>query len=77
MPLLSNSLFVVQHQTFEMLIERGEKLDDLVSKSEDLSSQSKLFYQTVSNASFWYILFILVQLSIFEVGDNVPLIKPH
>ncbi|VDL59865.1 unnamed protein product [Hymenolepis diminuta] len=35
-------------QTLETLIERGEKLDDLVSKSEDLSSQSKLFYQTVS-----------------------------
>ncbi|KAM3182730.1 hypothetical protein ACTXT7_011737 [Hymenolepis weldensis] len=34
-------------QTLETLIERGEKLDDLVSKSEDLSSQSKLFYQTI------------------------------
>ncbi|VDD80451.1 unnamed protein product [Mesocestoides corti] len=39
----------ILHQTLETLIERGEKLDDLVSKSEDLSSQSKLFYQTVSS----------------------------
>ncbi|VDK20274.1 unnamed protein product [Taenia asiatica] len=45
----------ILHQTLETLIERGEKLDDLVSKSEDLSSQSKLFYQTVN--TFPYFLF--------------------
>lgn len=32
----------------ESLLERGEKLDDLVSKSEHLGNQSKAFYKTVS-----------------------------
>ncbi|KAH9286541.1 Synaptobrevin -like protein YKT6 [Echinococcus granulosus] len=41
----------ILHQTLETLIERGEKLDDLVSKSEDLSSQSKLFYQTAKKTN--------------------------
>lgn len=31
----------------ESLLERGEKLDDLVSKSEVLGVQSKAFYKTV------------------------------
>lgn len=38
----------VQHNTMESLLERGEKLDDLVSKSEVLGTQSKAFYKTVS-----------------------------
>lgn len=37
-----------QHNTMESLLERGEKLDDLVSKSEVLGTQSKAFYKTVS-----------------------------
>lgn len=32
----------------ESLLERGEKLDDLVQKSEHLGNQSKAFYKTVS-----------------------------
>jgi synaptobrevin homolog YKT6 len=35
-----------QHNTIEAVLERGEKLDDLVSKSEGLSVQSKAFYKT-------------------------------
>ena len=38
----------LQHNTMESLLERGEKLDDLVSKSEVLGTQSKAFYKTVS-----------------------------
>lgn len=34
----------VVNKTFESLIERGEKLDDLVGRSEDLSASSKAFY---------------------------------
>uniref|UniRef100_A0A8C0FWY4 YKT6 v-SNARE homolog n=1 Tax=Bubo bubo TaxID=30461 RepID=A0A8C0FWY4_BUBBB len=34
------------HNTMESLLERGEKLDDLVSKSEVLGAQSKAFYKT-------------------------------
>jgi synaptobrevin family protein YKT6 len=34
-----------QSKTIDNVLERGEKLDDLVSKSQDLSSQSKVFYK--------------------------------
>ena len=40
----------LQHETLEALLERGEKLDDLVSKTDKLSSTSKAFYKEVSNA---------------------------
>lgn len=39
---------LLQHNTMESLLERGEKLDDLVAKSEHLGNQSKAFYKTVS-----------------------------
>ncbi|KAL5362108.1 Longin-like domain-containing protein [Aspergillus floccosus] len=35
---------IVLHKTIESVLERGEKIDDLVTKSEGLSSQSKMFY---------------------------------
>lgn len=37
-----------QHNTIEDILGRGEKLDDLVDKSEGLTLQSKAFYKTVS-----------------------------
>lgn len=37
---------IFQHNTIEAVLERGEKLDDLVDKSEALSLQSKAFYKT-------------------------------
>ncbi|VDP58577.1 unnamed protein product [Schistosoma mattheei] len=39
---------VILHSTLESLLSRGEKLDDLVERSEGLSLQSKMFYTTVS-----------------------------
>ncbi|KAB0406766.1 hypothetical protein E2I00_017006 [Balaenoptera physalus] len=39
---------IILHNTMESLLERGEKLDDLVSKSEVLGIQSKAFYKTSS-----------------------------
>ncbi|KIL88422.1 synaptobrevin like ykt6 [Fusarium avenaceum] len=36
---------IVIHKTIESVLQRGEKLDDLVAKSDGLSAQSKLFYQ--------------------------------
>jgi synaptobrevin family protein YKT6 len=36
---------IVLHKTFESILERGEKLDDLVYKSDRLSAQSKTFYK--------------------------------
>lgn len=37
---------VVLHETIESVLQRGEKLDDLVAKSNDLSSSSRLYYRT-------------------------------
>lgn len=37
---------IILHNTIEAVLERGEKLDDLVSKSEMLSMHSKTFYKT-------------------------------
>jgi len=37
---------VILHKTMDSLLQRGEKLDDLVTKSDMLSAQSKMFYKT-------------------------------
>lgn len=37
---------IILHDTLEALLQRGEKLDDLVERSEGLSAQSKMFYTT-------------------------------
>lgn len=37
---------IILHGTITALLQRGEKLDDLVAKSDDLSAQSKVFYKT-------------------------------
>lgn len=37
---------IILHNTIEAVLQRGEKLDDLVQKSEGLSMQSKTFYKT-------------------------------
>ena len=36
----------VQHKTIEAVLERGEKLDDLVDRSNNLSATSKQFYKS-------------------------------
>ncbi|GMH35349.1 hypothetical protein BSKO_03217 [Bryopsis sp. KO-2023] len=36
---------IVLHQTIESVLERGEKLDNLVGKSNDLSIASQMFYK--------------------------------
>ncbi|KAI9503491.1 palmitoyltransferase [Coemansia sp. RSA 1358] len=41
----------VMHQTIESLLERNEKLDSLVDKSNDLSMQSKAFYKTAKQTN--------------------------
>jgi len=42
---------VVMHQTIQSMLERGEKLDSLVQKSDTLSAQSKMFYTQVCSLS--------------------------
>ena len=44
---------VVLHQTLEGLLNRGEKLDDLVSRSDMLSQSSKAFYTTAKKTNSW------------------------
>ncbi|KAI2465486.1 putative snare protein [Annulohypoxylon bovei var. microspora] len=36
---------ITLHKTIESVLQRGEKIDDLVAKSDGLSTQSKMFYQ--------------------------------
>ena len=42
---------IVLHKTMESLLQRGEKLDDLVAKSDALSAQSKMFYKTAKSTN--------------------------
>lgn len=35
-----------QHKTIESVLQRGEKINDLVDRSQALSAQSKMFYKT-------------------------------
>ncbi|TFY75545.1 hypothetical protein EWM64_g8467 [Hericium alpestre] len=41
---------VVLHKTIESVLQRGEKLDNLVERSEALSAQSKMFYKTAKKS---------------------------
>ena len=47
---------IVLHKTIESVLERGEKIDSLVEKSDGLSAQSKMFYSKhliyITNAAF-------------------------
>lgn len=38
-------------KTIEAVLERGEKLDDLVEKSTELSKTSKAFYKTAKSTN--------------------------
>lgn len=41
----------VLHNTIESVLQRGEKLEDLVERSGELSGQSKLFYKNAKRAN--------------------------
>lgn len=41
----------VLHNTIESVLQRGEKLEDLVEKSGELSATSKLFYKQAKKAN--------------------------
>jgi hypothetical protein len=43
---LALTVVLLQHKTIESVLERGEKLDNLVDRSNALSAQSKMFYKT-------------------------------
>jgi len=44
---------IVLHETMESLMQRGEKIDDLVAKSDQLSDQSKHFYKQAKKMNSW------------------------
>lgn len=46
---------ITLHKTIESVLERGEKIDSLVQKSDGLSAQSKLFYTQVGVRSVVYL----------------------
>jgi synaptobrevin homolog YKT6 len=45
---------IVLHKTIESVLQRGEKIDDLVAKSDGLSAQSKMFYSKWPTFFFGY-----------------------
>ncbi|KAK3333179.1 Longin-like domain-containing protein [Podospora appendiculata] len=47
---------IVLHKAIDSVLQRGEKLDDLVAKSSDLSSQSKMFYKSAKKQNSCCIL---------------------
>ena len=51
------SVKIIMLQNIEKVLERGEKIDDLVRKSHDLSKTSKKFYKTskkLNKCCFWF-----------------------
>jgi len=56
---------IVLHKTIESVLERGEKLDNLVDRSDALSAQSRLFYKTakkqVISANARFILIVRIR----------------
>lgn len=42
---------IILKNTIEAVLERGEKIDDMVIKSENLSIQSKAFYKTAKKTN--------------------------
>jgi len=42
---------VVLHKTIESVLQRGEKLDTLVDRSEQLSQSSRMFYKTAKKTN--------------------------
>ena len=41
----------ILHKTIDSVLERGVKLDDLVTRSNDLSTQSKMFYKSAKKTN--------------------------
>lgn len=44
---------IVLHKTIESVLERGEKIDTLVAKSDGLSAQSKMFYSELLDSGIY------------------------
>ena len=64
MPACVHLYVCVQHRTLEAALDRGENLDDLVGKSEELSLHSKAFYTTVGTTSLYLFVSVCPHLSL-------------
>jgi hypothetical protein len=52
----------VLHKTIESVLERGEKLDSLVERSDALSAQSKLFYRSAKKQVISHEVILIIEL---------------
>jgi hypothetical protein len=50
---------IVLHKTIESVLQRGEKLDNLVERSTALSMQSKMFYKTAKKVRIYIFSIVL------------------
>ena len=65
---------IVLHKTIESVLQRGEKLDSLVDKSEALSSSSRMFYkQAKKTNSCCIIMWMLVTSTTNTIHKNKSL----
>lgn len=62
---------VILHNTIEAVLDRGEKLDDLVEKSEGLSLQSKTFYKTAKKTNQCCIILQKFHIAIQARKDHI------
>ena len=71
--------FCIQHKTIESVLERGEKLDNLVERSTALSAQSKMFYKTAKKVRrlLQYLAFFLKINTIISKTVAVPLCETY
>ena len=68
-------LYCMQHKTIESVLARGEKLNDLVDRSNALSAQSKMFYKTAKKVRLLLIIAFVVHtdtLSLFHCRAFTP-----
>ena len=66
---------IVLHKTIESVLERGEKIDTLVEKSDGLNAQSKMFYKQVSNLIPLYSRIREIKLD--EIFTSVFFLRPR
>ena len=63
---------IVLHKTIESVLARGEKLDDLVVRSDALSAQSKRFYTTAKKVSLSIVSWKGVRADAYLIYSKTP-----
>jgi hypothetical protein len=60
-----------QHKTIESVLQRGEKLDNLVERSTALSAQSKMFYKTAKKVHIFTLFSFLDRPTFFPYSKTL------